>query len=86
MMTQFDCVSSRTESQTNNLASEKREGGEEERAKENGRGVKIVVLMKARFLKSLALLLTGKKKDLSREKKEQRGSGLLHTVLRTDKT
>lgn len=86
MMTQFDCVSSRTESQTNNLASEKREGGEEERAKENGRGVKIVVLMKARFLKSLALLLTGKKKDLSREKKEQRGSGLLHTVLHTDKT
>lgn len=31
MMTQFDCVFSRTESQTNNLASEKREGGEEER-------------------------------------------------------
>ncbi len=62
MMTQFDCVSSRTESQTNNLASEKREGGEEEREKENGRGVKIVVLMKARFLKSLDLLLTGKKK------------------------
>lgn len=72
MMTQFDCDSSRTESQTNNLASEKREGGEERRGREgreNGRGVKIVVLMKARFLKSLALLLTGMKNKKVEKKK-----------------
>lgn len=66
MMTQFDCISSRTESQTNNLASEKREREERRGEEEKGRGVKIVVLMKARFFYELSRAINGKekKKDL----------------------
>ncbi len=83
MMTQFDCISSRTERQTNNLASEKREGGEEEREEENGRGVEDRCLDEGQVFEELRLAINRKEK---RVEKKKRGSGILHTVLCTDKT
>lgn len=80
MMTQFDCISSRTESQTNNLASEKRE--REEKGWGLGGVVKIVVLMKARFLTSSAVLLMAKKrKRFGWRKKGNSGSGPLDSIV-----